>query len=101
MARVRLRRGSTVLITILLIGALVLGIWCINGLLRNDRVHKERLRIIAAISAAAQADIEAGRFDSWEWRYDVFDNGPSHGRMVMEIWKPVSSYRSEFERATG
>lgn len=87
------------MITILLIGALVLGTWSINGLFRNSRVHHERLRILGAISAAAQADIDAGR--EWEWRYDVFNNGPSHGRMVMEIWKPVSSYRSEFERATG
>lgn len=87
---------ALVSIAILLIGAF--GIWSINGLFRNARVNKERLRILTAIGAAAQTDIEAGR--DWMWRYEMFNNAPSHVRMVMEIWKPVSSYLPELEKAT-
>jgi hypothetical protein len=65
------------------------------ALVRNRLVLKERLRILHGISQAAVADIEAGRLD-WERRYQAFDAGPSYGRMVMEMWKPVHSYRSEF-----
>ncbi len=52
-------------------------------MVRNRRVLRFRAGILARTSAAAKADIAAGRYE-WQWRYREFERVP-YGRMVISV----------------
>jgi alkyl hydroperoxide reductase subunit AhpC len=56
---------------------------------RNDAVLAESLRVLDAIQSLNRQDIEQGK--PCEWRYAEFRK-VSYERMLLEFWKPVSSF---------
>lgn len=59
--------------------------------IRNVIVYRARTKLLREMSAAAKADINAGRYD-WQWRYEAFDE-VSYGQMMLRFWrKPRSLY---------
>lgn len=49
-----------------------------------------RLKLRESYEAAA-ADVSSGE-QSWEWRFDAYDNVPPFDEMVWKVWRPVSSF---------
>lgn len=41
----------------------------------------------------AKTDIDSGQ--SWEWRFDAYQNGPTFTEMVWKLWRPLSSFYKE------
>ena len=56
---------------------------------RNNKVYKERLRVLNIISKLAEKNVNMGK--DFAWRYDEFESIP-YNKMFYEFWKPVSSY---------
>ena len=75
----------------LLIFLVVLLLFSIFMLRRNNQVYKECIRVLNLISALAKQDSIRGL--PWQWRFDEFES-ISYDKMVLEFWKPVSSYFS-------
>jgi hypothetical protein len=64
-------------------------------LIRNERVARERLRILNYIREQNGRDITAGIWDRrWEDRYDEFDR-ISYNEMLVRFWKPVRSFYAD------
>jgi hypothetical protein len=74
---------------ILLICSVIVLVGSITIMIRNDYVLAFRHKLIKQISAAAKADIEAGR--DWEWRYEIYET-VSYDQMVYKFWKPLESF---------
>lgn len=55
-----------------------------------DAARSQRLR---ESYKDAMGDIDAGQ--SWEWRFDASQPGPSFTEMVWKMWRPVSSFYPE------
>ncbi len=49
-----------------------------------------RLKLRESYEAAAR-DVNAGE-QSWEWRFDAYDNVPTFDEMVWKVWRPVASF---------
>ncbi len=58
-------------------------------LFRNNRVAKERHRIIDLIYALSLEDIKKGK--DFNWRYEEFKT-IGYTDMLLAFWKPVSSF---------
>ncbi len=58
-----------------------------------DAARSQRLR---DSYAQAAADMNAGE-QSWEWRFDAYQKGPSFNQMVWQVWRPVSSFYQDTE----
>ena len=68
--------------TIIIIGTIVM-LW------RNNKVHKENIRVINIIFDLANKDIE-NKID-WKWRYTEFDT-VSYTKILFMFWKPIKSF---------
>ena len=69
---------------------LAMVLFSVSQLFRNERVHRERTRILARIHLLSDGDIIAGR--EWRWRYEAFDSGPSYDEMFYKFWRPIASF---------
>ena len=58
-------------------------------LYRNERVGRERQRVLDICSRLAQVDIEAHR--PWKQRYAYYDS-VSYDEMLWKFWRPVKSF---------
>ena len=59
--------------------------------LRCRQVDAMRSRKLRESYDGAVADMNAGE-QSWEWRFDAYQKGPSFNEMVWKVWRPVSSF---------
>lgn len=68
---------------------IVIFLFCLYFINRNNQVYNERKRVLRLISYLSQKDIENKK--PWRWRYDEFDK-ISYNKMVYTFWKPVKSF---------
>lgn len=71
--------------TLVLLALVALGCFL---LVRNERVYRERLRVLDIVSERSQEDIRSGR--QWGWRYEGF-RGIRYGDMLFSF-RPVESF---------
>jgi hypothetical protein len=57
--------------------------------LRNESVHKERVRVAELIYELGTADIRAGR--PWYWRWEEYRK-VTYAEMLFRFWIPVRSF---------
>jgi len=72
-------------LAILAIGILFASI----SLARNDRVYKEKMRVLDLVHNLSLEDIRSGR--DYQWRYDDFER-VSYDMMILMWWRPVKSF---------
>ena len=83
-------------LTILLGFLLVISFFCSFMIIRNERVAKERRRLLDIVDLKARSLIKEGK--DWEEPYNYF-RSISYDEMVYKFWKPVKSFYdySKFE----
>lgn len=67
----------------------VLIIWGFYMLNRNNRVYRERIRLLHLIDDCVKDDISNNR--EWNWRHEVLDS-ISHETMLFHFWRRVDSF---------
>lgn len=60
---------------------------CVFVLIRNEKVYRERQKIITDIYAINEAEGFNRR-----WRWTRYDAGPSYEEMLYKFWRPVNSF---------
>jgi len=65
---------------------LVIALLMVLGLYRNDRVLKERMRVLGIIQEQYLVSQSIGAFN-----HDVFKRH-SYNEMMLKFWKPVKSF---------
>jgi len=81
-------------------GSIVIGlcVWVILFsffmVFRNQKVFKERMRILDTISQYAHKDIENHK--DYDWRYKEFET-ISYNRMFYRFWIPVKDFFKEMD----
>ena len=68
---------------------IIVVIYSICFLNRNQRVYRECQRILEIISEQSRKDIKKGK--DFVWRYDEFSQVSYH-KMMWFFWKPVKSF---------
>jgi len=63
-------------------------------LFRNQKVFKERMRVLDIISQYAKMDIRNQK--DYDWRYKEFDTIP-YNRMFYRFWIPVKEFFKEMD----
>jgi len=75
-----------------------LGLWliffCIFMVHRNNKVFKERMRVLDSISDFAKEDIRNGR--DFNWRYKELET-ISYNQMMWQFWIPVGKFFKEMD----
>jgi hypothetical protein len=82
-----------VIVGILVIGVIVVlaALLPLGMFLRCRQIDAVRRQKLRESYDAATADVSAGQ-QSWEWRFDSYQNAPSFDEMVWKVWRPVESF---------
>jgi hypothetical protein len=75
------------MLTVLLIALILILVWALLTLFRNDAVYEFRIGLINEISEANKRDVARGE-DYTGWRYVKFSE-QSYSKMVVSVWRPL------------
>ena len=83
-------------LNLFLMFAIFVMVFCFFMIIRNERVARERKRLLDIVALKAKKLIKEGK--DWEEPYNYF-RSISYDEMVYKFWKPVKSFYdySKFE----
>jgi hypothetical protein len=84
----------TFILGALFVVTLLVAVWALIGLRRNNKVYEYRVALLYAVGAASKIDLERGL--NYRWRYDAFNQANYH-EMVHKFWRPLNSFYPNFD----
>lgn len=70
---------------------LVIQIFCMYLLIRNNKVVRYREMLLRKISEKSKRDIADGKLDGWLWRYHVYES-VSYSQMLYMFWRKFDDF---------
>ncbi len=72
---------------------------CLVMFIRNEKVYRYRKNLLEQVSDAAHDDINNGRYEAWQARYDAYSE-VEYFDMALKFWKPLDSFYPDKAFAT-